>query len=73
MINMITEKMLSMITDQNILKSSSEVNRYVLLDELANPHSAHPLVDLVMVVVVIIMMVMVMVMINKGLLIIRKS
>ena len=66
---MITEKMLSMITDQNILKSSSEVDRRVLLDELADPHRAHPLVDLVMVMVVIITMAMVMVMINKGILI----
>ena len=58
-----------MITDQNILESSGEVDRCVLLDELANAHRAHPLVDLVMVMVVIIMMVMVMVMINKEILI----
>ena len=50
-----------MITDQNILKSSGEVDRCVLLDELANAHRAHPLVDLV-----------VMVVIKKGLLIIIK-
>ena len=65
--------LINMITDQNILKSSSEVNRRVLLDKLADPHRAHPLVDLAMMMVVIMMMVMVMVMINKGILIIMKS
>ena len=33
-------------TYQDIFQSSSEVNGRILLDEFANPHRAHPLVNL---------------------------